>query len=323
MARVGKMYWVTRLGCFYCKVGGKQVRLSPEKEDARQLYARILAKHGSIRVPTVRDVVAIYLGKVHLEPSTIAKKKRVLDTLIEMYGDLEARELSASDIDLWVDRYYPNVNSTTKRDRIAEPQAAWRFAAETGLIPANRIACVRKPTASQREHFIPKSDWDRYLAACPNRKFRLLVEFGLYTGARAQEAVILTSDDWGGDRFTLPKARAKGRRRGRLIMVPARLRPAIEREIEDHDGIVFRNTRGEPWNKNSLNCSMRRMKEKLGDPELCFTSLRHSFATAKVAAGVPLETVAKLMGHSSTKMVYERYARFAKTDVLANAAEVF
>lgn len=37
---------------------------------------------------------------------------------------------------------------------------------------------------------------------------------------------------------------------------------------------------------------------------------------------MPLEIVAKLMGHANVNMVYSRYARFAKIDILTKAVNV-
>lgn len=322
MATVGKMYWYTRLSCWYCWIDGRKQRLSPDEEDARMLYAEHLVRHGKVRVPTVRDIVAIYLGRKQIAESTREKKRRILMTLVGDYGDLDASLLEGTHVVDWMARHYPRANPTTAHDRIAEVQAAWRYACRHGLIAVSLVHSVDKPTPSQREHHIPRTEWDRYLGECHNPQLRQIVEFGLFTGARAQEAVILTCDDWAGDRFTLPKSRAKGRRAGRLIMVPERLRPSIERLVAERQrGVVFVNTHGKPWSRNSLNCAMRGLKKRLGDPALCYTSLRHSFATAAVGAGVPLEVVSKLMGHSSTKMVYARYARYAKTDVLSDAIE--
>lgn len=320
---LGKMFFRTALKCFYCKIDGKLTRLSPDKEDAELLYAQLVAEHGSVAVPNVRDIVAIYLGRKQLEPTTIAKKKTILMTLVGMHGDLKAKDLEPRHVEEWVAKCYPNANPTTKRDRIAEAQAAWKYAVDHGLLAKNRIACVEKPTPSQREHFVPFAEWPRYLDACRNQRLRLLMEFMLYTGARAQETAILTVDDWQGDRFSLPKARAKGRRRGRLILVPQFLIPKIESQIaEVGTGSVFVNTRGVPYRKNSLNCAFRQLKKRLKDDKLCATSCRHSFATWKVSQGVPLEIVAKLLGHANVQMVYSRYARFAKIDILTNAVNV-
>lgn len=320
---IGKMYWRTALGCYYCKVNGRQTRLSPGLEDARLRYAQLLAEHGTVAVPTVRDIVAIYLGRKRLEESTLAKKRAILKTLVALHGDLKAADLEPRHVEQWIATSYPDANPTTKRDRIAEAQAAWKYAVDHGLLGKNRIACVEKPMPSQREHYIPYADWPRYLAACRNKRFRLLVEFMLYTGARAQEAVILTVDDWHGDRFTLPKTRAKGRRRGRSILVPDFLQPKINAQVEEvGHGPVFVNTKGVPYKKNSVNCAFRGLKKRLGDDKLCATSCRHSFATWKVSQGVPLEIVAKLMGHANVNMVYSRYARFAKIDVLTQAVNI-
>ena len=54
----------------------------------------------------------------------------------------------------------------------------------------------------------------------------------------------------------------------------------------------------------------------------CVPRLRgHSFAVAKIESGVAIELVAQLMGHTITRMVYQRYGHYLKTNVLSAAAE--
>ena len=121
-------------------------------------------------------------------------------------------------------------------------------------------------------------------------------------------------------RGIVPKGLAKGRRKARMILVPTCIRKGVEARVAD-GGIVFRTTRGTAWTKNSINCSFRRLKVRLADEKLCATSARHSFAVAKIESGVAIELVAQLMGHTSTRMVYQRYGHYLKTNVLSAAAE--
>ncbi|MDX6533320.1 MAG: hypothetical protein QOF68_1064 [Gaiellales bacterium] len=59
---------------------------------------------------------------------------------------------------------------------------------------------------------------------------------------------------------------------------------------------------------------------EIGEPLPRFHDLRHSYATAMLAAGLTPHAVAKLLGHASAQLVYERYGH-ALPDELAAAAE--
>ena len=80
------------------------------------------------------------------------------------------------------------------------------------------------------------------------------------------------------------------------------------RALKHPEGPIFRQEHGDPWDKNSVRCKFRRLKEKLGLPELCSYTLRHSFATRMLQASVDSHVVAKLMGHTSTRMLEQRYS---------------
>ena len=273
MANVGKMFWYSKLECWYCKIDGRKQWLSPDEKDATQLYIQHLAKHGRVKAPTVSELVAIYLGAIELQANTVEKKRRILDTLVEKYGTMKAAELEPDHVAEWMLQVYPKAGPTTRRDRISEVQAAWRHGVLHGLLPTSRIGAIKKPAPGQREHYIPQTEWVRYLKACKNRALRDVFEFMLWTGARPQEAVILHSDWWLGDRFIVPKGLAKGRRKARMILVPTCIRKGVEARVAD-GGIVFRTTRGTAWTKNSINCSFRRLKVRLADEKLCATSAR-------------------------------------------------
>lgn len=221
-----------------------------------------------------------------------------------MFGDLDATKLTAFQVQHdWIATCFPNVGPTSVRDRLIEAMAVYAYATKRGLIKINPLALVELPAAGQREHFVPYEDWPRLLENCKSEPLRDLVEFLLYTGARVQEAIRFTCDAFGGDRFTLPKARAKGRKQGRSVLIPEQLRPKIKALVEEvGSGPVFRCSSGKPWCKRSIGSAFWRLKKRMKDPGLCATSLRHSFATWKVSIGVPIAVVAKLMGHTSLNM---------------------
>lgn len=105
------------------------------------------------------------------------------------------------------------------------------------------------------------------------------------------------------------------RKTGRKRVIPltealaATLRPLAARYAE---GPILRNTRGEPWTENAVNTQMRRLRGRLEragkeTPELVPYSLRHLFATDALDSGVPLATLATMMGNSP-EIIMKRYS---------------
>jgi len=81
---------------------------------------------------------------------------------------------------------------------------------------------------------------------------------------------------------------------------------AKRKRPDDH---VFLNSKGKAWNRNSVRCRFRRLRDKVGS--FCAYHLRHSFATNALQRLDPI-TVSVLMGHSEPSTVARTYQHLAK-----------
>jgi integrase len=78
-------------------------------------------------------------------------------------------------------------------------------------------------------------------------------------------------------------------------------------------GPIFRNSQGRPWTEDALRGRFRRLKKKLGMPESCAYSLRHSYAHWALTNGADSHIiVAKLLGHVDGRMFDTRYGHVDK-----------
>lgn len=315
---LGKMYFRTALNCWYVNEktdsGSRQHRLSPNENEARERYKLLAAEKGSsVQNPTVSDAVSLYLAWVekNRSPDTADKKRRTLDKLVAQLGSTRADDLSPQAVLQWVSKTFPACNGTTIHDRITMVQTCWRWLEDSGHIRKSLIKRVPKPSPTGREWFLPSGRWPELLNGAGESAVPLL-KLMLYSGCRPQEAIRLECQHWTGTHFALPPSKSKGKRQGRAIYVPDWLLAEIDTLVKTrHAGKVYLNKAGKPWNKNSLNCLFRRLKKKMDTPELCAYSLRHSFAADKIKKGVPIEIVAKLLGHTNSQMVYSRYGHLA------------
>ena len=76
------------------------------------------------------------------------------------------------------------------------------------------------------------------------------------------------------------------------------------------------------WRRSEQHRPMHAACQAAGLPTMGFHQLRHSYASALVAAGMSLPLVAKLTGHASTRMLERHYAHLAPSD-LSRALEAF
>lgn len=188
-------------------------------------------------------------------------------------------------------------------------------------VSENPLRDMPKPTALAREQFIPADLWPQVLALATDDAFRDLLTVLLATGCRVTEIMRFEAKHFTGEEFVLPIRESKGRKRSRVVFVPAEALPIVQRLVATFPhGKLFRNAKGIAWNRNSVRCRFRRMKDKLGMPWLTATHLRHSFAHHRLSSGQDALTVAKLMGHVDTRMLSTRYGHLEQnTDYMRGA----
>ena len=98
---------------------------------------------------------------------------------------------------------------------------------------------------------------------------------------------------------------------------------------EGASGPVVRSRRGTRMNPHTGSCCLTRyvdrnpvMDNGEAFPKVRVKSLRHSFATASIMAGVPVATVSRWLGHSQISTTYNRYVRPRLADLHASTAAI-
>ena len=87
------------------------------------------------------------------------------------------------------------------------------------------------------------------------------------------------------------------------------------------DALVFCDYEGKPIGPNHLSVMWRRALARLDIPKIKFHALRHSHASALIAAGVDVVKVSRRLGHGSATITLNVYAHlFTKTDDSAAVA---
>ena len=72
--------------------------------------------------------------------------------------------------------------------------------------------------------------------------------------------------------------------------------------------VVFTRPDGSPWRPEVITDRWRRLVRTLDLPRLTLHGLRHSHATALLAAGVPVKVVSERLGHATIAMTMDTYA---------------
>lgn len=187
---------------------------------------------------------------------------------------------------------------------------AFRHAWDNGRIDSERPwRCLRRIAVnhSPRTIFLDREECRRLLAEC-TPALRNLVLAGLYTGCRVGELGGLRVEDVAHQVFGIRIAAFK-RSPARYVFLPDEgmaffLQCCNGKAPRDH---VFLSDMGKIWRKQHTSL-FRRAVDRAGLPAgFVFHGLRHTYASDLVRAGVPLDVVAKQLGHADTTTVSNTY----------------
>ena len=311
---MAKPFFRSQKKTWYVHWQGKTISLG---KDEKKAFAKWEALQRSQQAPEscleLLDDYYVFLLE-NRAATTADRRKPILKSFALAVGRLRVDQLTPRHVEKWV-ATYGGASPTYKNTLITAVKAAFSWGVKSGRLTVNPLANVIKPTPRVRQTFVPPSRWPELLGHCKG-SFRDLVEFMLLTGARVEEVVKLEARHFDGARFILDIADSKGRKRSRVIYVPDQLLGKIPKE-----GYAFVNSRGKPWTRNSIRCRFRELKKVMNMPDLCATTLRHSFAHARLSAGQDSLTVSKLMGHVDLQMLARRYGHLdANVDLMRQAA---
>ncbi|WP_172976579.1 MULTISPECIES: site-specific integrase [unclassified Roseivivax] len=191
---------------------------------------------------------------------------------------------------------------------------AFQHAWDNGQIDTERPwRCLKRMpvTHSPRTIFLTREECRRLLTNC-TPALRLLVLAGLYTGCRVGELAKLRVEDVGDQGFGIRIAAFK-RSPARFVFLPdegmAFFLKCCEGKARREP--VFTSDMGLNWRKQHTSL-FRRAVSRSGLPKsFVFHGLRHTYASDLVRAGVPLEVIAKQLGHANTITVSNTYGHLA------------
>lgn len=321
-------------GPWKAKIDGRLVTLAPEsasKAEAARVLRSLLVERdrGQRHGPAVRvaGLVTAFLadcdGQVErgeMRRATAEHYRNNLRFFGPALGALEAEQVQPHQVKAFLDGH-PTWNSTTRAGVVTTVKRLFRWAKQDGRIRINPLADLKKPKPLRREAIPTPEGALRALAGCVSVEFRDYLWVLHETGCRPGEARAIEARD-------LDLDRGFWRRPGKTTGVTGEdrivyLTPGLTRRLATlakrwPRGPVLRNTEGNPWKPNAINCQMIRLRGRLRRAgyevgnELVPYGFRHLFVTDALENGVPIATVAELVGHRSTIMISKHYSHLVK-----------
>ena len=220
---------------------------------------------------------------------------------------------------------------------------ALQDAVRDGVVHRNVAALARPPHVPSRSieaghDYLDLDDLRALLTSCRAHPLGPLVAVAATTGLRlgellglewrdidegalrVQRALARTSTGWA-------LAEPKTKRSRRTIDLPGAAKSALARQRDlqnaarlsagaawqDRDGLVFTDAVGRPLSPSTVNHEFHRLLKATGLPSIPLHGLRHTAATAMLAAGIDMKTVSDHLGHSTIVTTADRYAGVTPT----------
>jgi integrase len=270
-------FWRAARQCWYVQIGKKQHRLSPEHDEAYRLYHELMARppDATPLAPGPHSQVAVEIIDLFLEWASKNKARRTyeayrdhLQTFVDsLPTGIGVMELKPYHITRIMDDHADKWSNNTKNDFATDVQRAFNWAVEEGLIDRSPLAKVRKPGRESRETAVSPDEYREIISAVEEPNFRDLLELAWETGARVQElrAIEGRHVELARRRIVFPPKESKGKKRHRVIYLTDRAIVILGRLAERRpSGPLLRNSEGNPWVKDSINCAFIRLRVALG-----------------------------------------------------------
>ncbi len=318
MGRIAQPWWWDERKGYYATIRGVRHRLGTSLK-AAQSKLKELAKEGDTEQLPARSLALLlddFLAWTHENRAqkTYRGYKDFCQSFLVFSPRLTVDQLTPQHVTAWLAKQ-ESWSSTTKRGGITCLQRALNWGVKNAGLKINPLRAMEKPDANRRTTVLTLEEFKKILRATPDHEFRWLLEFSWDCGTRPFEVKMLEARhvDLGKRRCVIPVPEAKGKKRVRVFyLATERSVRIIKRLMAEHPtGPLFRNTRGRPWTGFAVSCRFADLEKALGRRFRQY-DWRHTWITRKLLAGVDSHIVAKLAGHTDSRMLDTVYSHVAE-----------
>ena len=316
------------------------------KDKLKALHSELDAGVRTVQGYTVEAAVADWLaeGLPGRAAKTVEVYRDALRPVLAVVGRIPLRDLTVQDVRTALAKMAVTHSTPTLQKAHSCLTRALHHAEGRDLVRRNVSALVDTPHGREGRpsQALTVEQATALLEAAANSRLHAYIVLCLLTGVRSEEARALTWDHVVLDARTISvwrSVRAHGdtktnrsRRTRRIpqIAVDA-LQEQVRRQAEERStagelwqehGLVFTTTVGTPYESHNLRRDFRRVTAAAGlGARWVPKELRTSFVSMMSYQGVPVEEIARLAGHASsrtTEVVYRRELR----PVITTGAEI-
>ncbi len=239
--------------------------------------------------------------------NTTKSIKSFFHNLISYFGNCQLTDLSKDKLSDYSQDRLKQVSSYVVKREFAYLSVVCNFAVDKKYLNENPVKGIKKIKLPEKlPLFFSEADFQILLNATDSKDLRDLFIFGINTGLREMELITLR---WGQidfkNRLVILDNRNHLTKSKKIRNVPLNLKAlqvVTERQINSASDFVF-TYNNEPIKQHFISHKFKKIVIKAGlNPKLNVHSLRHSFASFLVQAGVSIYSVQKLLGHSDLRI---------------------
>lgn len=350
--------WVGEISLGYTAAGKRRRRRvygrtkAEVRDRLKELHAEIEAGVASSARYTVTEAVRkwLHVGLKDRDPGTVAKCTSFAENhIVPQIGAARLRDLTADDLDEWLEGQAAELATSTLQQVLSILRRSITLAQRRDLVARNVAELVTAPkgTRGRPSKALTLVQALAVLAAAASARLHAYIVVSLLTGIRTEEARALTWDRvhlakvgdmpphievWrsvraGGDTKTRTSRRTLALPPQAVEVLKAhRAKQAADRlaagELWQETNLVFCTTVGTALDAANVRRGFRSVVAASGiEGNWTPRELRHSFVSLLSANGVPVESIAQLVGHAGTRVTEAVYRKELRP-VLTDGAEV-
>ena len=295
------------------------------------MRARVAAPAAKVERLTVAGAVDLYIQyKAQRGRDTAGIVGRARKHILPTLGPLVVAELSTDTLRHWLhgvaaakakrSKHTGDDDDDVRARRVTANRvlnvlrAVLNHAYNEGHVPARDAWGTRLQAYTgverPRERYLSIDEGNRLInACCP--EFRPLLIAGLQTGARLSELTRLTVADFNPDAGTVRIQKSKSGKLRQIILTPAGA-AFFKQHCAGRTGAMFTRDDGAPWDKNAGGRYMAAAVAAAGiTPSISFHGLRYTYTSHCVMGGVPLQVVARNLGHHDVSVLQKHYSHLS------------
>lgn len=308
-------------------------------QELYEAYVEVLEREGLIVrvdpdevVPLLQDYISTFYAtyKTNQQQNTIVNRDRIIKNhILPRIGELRVDRITTTILQKWFNEMATEYSKETilKIKNILSP--VLDSAVEEDYISRNPLKSHRLEIGGKdtvHHNAIPKAKMDEIKAGLPNLEPKVRLMGGLlsYTGMRFEEVLGCRFEDISGDFIEIQRAVVHPKRNqpvikctktktsSRIIPLPEGLKPLLEGMPKK--GFILASSKDETRETPLSYMEARRVFEKLRKQfdihEYSAHDFRDTCATEWRKNGMPLDMIARLLGHSKTETTEKRYVKY-------------